>query len=469
MRAADVLARIRVSLARTWRALAAAARAAWSATRRLAARARPALAGVSARVRPLVARLAAWTRPRAAAASAWLRPRASRAAAAVRRALSAAARRTRTAALAGASGARRVARAARRPLRLATRTLAIAAAIFCVALGAGWTFLHRVPPGVVAVRQAQWGGRGVVERDFGPGLHLTVRGRDAWYELPAGSQILRFAWKNEGGDEDILPAATREGEAAQVAVVVAYRILPGSAWRVVADGLRGDYRLRAVAVCRRVLLEELGALTAAELVDPDRRAAVERSALARLATELAATHLEAIDVRLGTTFFNPTYEKKLFERQLATQDELTRASLAARAAEARVNEQLALEITREVQGVQEAFDRELEVLRNAHQVALADLARESERHAREVRSRTDLDVLRLGNESELALASAAALRERLFAQARTADTGRLDVARQAARNLRIGRVVLDPADPGTPNVLDLDVVVDLLMGGSGEE
>ena len=40
-------------------------------------------------------------------------------------------------------------------------------------------------------------------------------------------------------------------------------------------------------------------------------------------------------------------------------------------------------------------------------------------------------------------------------------SGRLHVARQAAQNLRFGRVTLDPSRPEVPTLLDLDQLVHL--------
>ena len=42
--------------------------------------------------------------------------------------------------------------------------------------------------------------------------------------------------------------------------------------------------------------------------------------------------------------------------------------------------------------------------------------------------------------------------------------GRLYLARGAAQNLQIKRVVLDPMDARVPNILDLDELLDLLIG-----
>lgn len=410
-----------------------------------------------ARVRPGLVRLAAWLGPRLARLTRGARAWTARAWSRSRPRAVAFFRRARAAAGVLGRGGLRAFRAARRPVLVALLLVGLT-------LGTGRLFLHRVPAGVIAVRQVEWVGEGVVERDHAPGLHGTLAGRDAWHELPAGTHLVSFAWENEGGNEEILSVATREGQSAQVAALVPYRIRPGSAWRLVADGLRGDYGLRAVAICRRVLLEELGTLETADLIDPDARARVEASALARLDRELGAAHLEPLDVRLGSTFFNATYEKKLLEKQLAGQGELTRASIAARKVEQRENERLQRELERAEADEVAGFTREAQRLRDENAEAVAVLERDAKRAAERLRSESEVEALALRNEGQLALAAASDLRERLFAEAQNSEAGRLHVARRAAENLTIDRVVLDSTDPRTPSVLDLDGLVELLLG-----
>lgn len=366
-----------------------------------------------------------------------------------------------------ASGVSGVARGAARHmaslLRSARRPVALAAVGTLIVLGVGRATFHRVPAETIAVRQSEWGG-GVIQEDHGPGLHFSLFGRDAWHHLPMGTHVINFAWDNEGGTEEILSAATREGESAQVAAFVPYRIRPGSGWRLVSEGMRGDYPTRAVAICRRVLLEELGTLSSSELIDPEARARVASAALERLDGELGATHLEPLDVRLGTTFFNPTFEKKLLEKQLADQGQLTAASLAARTMETRSNKDLSLEIERAEADEVAGFARRAQEMRDESAALIAAIKRAATQEAQQEHSRTEVAVLELQNEAALALSAAEDLRESLFSRAQNSDAGRLYVASLAAKNLNIDRVVLDASDAGTPSIIDLDELVGLLLG-----
>lgn len=334
-----------------------------------------------------------------------------------------------------------------------------------LAVGAGCFF--RVPVDRIAVRQVRLGGAGVEERDLGPGLHLEVPGRDAWHLLRRGTHLVAFDGEDRGGTHPRLEVATVEGELCEASVTVLYRIREGEAHRIVAEGLKSHYPVRAVAICRRVLLEELGSLTAEEHADPVARAKVEEAARARLVEELAVAHLEPVAVLLGEVLFAGTYEEKRLEVQLASQGELTQAALLRREAELRRNaeEQLALEDA-EAAIVREYALQE-EALRDTSARALAELKAEAIGQRDALLSQTEVEVLRLETEAELALAAAEALGPTLMDEALQSEGGRLWVARRAAENLSFGKVTLDSRDPRVPTVLDLDALADTLIGSDG--
>jgi hypothetical protein len=352
----------------------------------------------------------------------------------------------------------------KRPLLLSLRIGLIAAVIGTITLGVGRAFVRHTPVGQIAVRQIEWGGAGVIERDHGPGLHRQFAGRDGWHLLRAGSHLVSFASEVDGGTHPPLEVATVEGEACQVSALVPYRIVPGRGWRLVAEGLRADYPSRAVAICRRVLLEELGALSASECADPEARSTVERAAYDRLTEELGATHLEPLDVRIGSVYFNATYEKKMLEKQLAAQGQLTQASMVLRKEQERRNEQELRKLQDAEAALIHQYLLQQEVLLDAHEQKVHGLVTEAEHYGAQVLSASQVEVLQLKNEGELALIAAEDLRETLFDKALESTGGRLHVAREAAENLRFGTVTLNSNDPRVPSVLDLDELVSLLLG-----
>jgi hypothetical protein len=352
-------------------------------------------------------------------------------------------------------------------LTTTARLAATGGLLAALVLGVGAGFFFRVPVDRIAVRQARLGGAGVVAEDLGPGLHLQVPGRDAWHLLRRGTHLVAFDAEERGGTHPRLEVATVEGELCEVSVAVLYRIREGEAHRLVADGLKSHYPVRAVAICRRVLLEELGSLTAEDHADPAARARVEEAARARLAGELAVAHLEPVDVLLGEVLFAGTYEEKMLETQLASQGELTQAALLRREAEARRTEEARLAILDGEAAIARGYALEEEALRDASARALAELKAEALARREEALSATEVGVLRLETEAELAVAAAEALGETLRDEALQSEGGRLWVARRAAENLSFGKVTLDSRDPRVPTVLDLDGLAETLIGPDG--
>ena len=348
-----------------------------------------------------------------------------------------------------------------------TRLSVVSAAWAGLVLALGSNLFFHVPIDQIAVRQARLGGAGVVAEDLGPGLHLQVPGRDAWHLLRRGTHLVSFDSEERGGTHPRLEVATVEGELCQTSVSVLYRIREGEAHRIVAEGLKSHYHVRAVAICRRVLLEELGSLTAEDYADPAVRSRVEDAARARLVDELSVAHLEPLDVLVGEVFFAGTYEEKMLEKQLASQGELTQAALLRREAEQRRNEEEQLAIQDAEAAIVREFALQEEALRDASARRLADLKATALAEREQALSTTEVEVLRLKTEAELALAAAEALGPALMDEALQSEGGRLWVARQAAENLSFGRVTLDSRDPRVPTVLDLDALAETLIGPDG--
>ena len=413
-------------------------------------------------LRGLAAGLWAHAGPRLAALAAWAAPRG--------RALLQGATRLLTNLLRGLAARGRAAA----PLaRASLGVLAVSALLAGGLLATGGGLFVRIPADAIAVRQVQWGGAGIEARDQRPGLQRRLPGRELWHELRAGTHLIVFAAPESGGTHDRLEIATVEGETCLVSAVVPYRILAGSAHRLVMEGMRTDYPVRAVAICRRVLLEELATLTAEQFADPGTRAAVEANALGRLRTELAVAHLEPLEVRIGEFFFDGTYEKKMLEQQLSSQDQLTQATLLERHQQERLNAEERGRQDDAEAALRKQFALREEALKDAHSLRLIELQRSAESARAEQLAEAEVRVLELNGEGELALAAAEDLRRSLFDEALQSPGGRLHVARQAAENLRFGSVTLDTRDPRVPNLLDLDQLVQLLVGSgsvpSGDE
>ena len=354
-----------------------------------------------------------------------------------------------------------------RPLFAALRIAALAA----VATGLVWAsqalWVHEIPPGEIGVRQVVWGDSGIVERDYAPGFGFALAGRSRWHHVPSVTRAFVYAAAQHGGQHPMLAITTRDGEPLDVAVTVPYRVAPGRAWRLVADGYRQDYEALALSTLSRVLPQELSRLSALEWADPDARAAACRAALEVLRRELDPIHLEPEAILLGAVAFHSGFEKKMLEKQLQSQTRRTNESIAERA-------RVALEFAdkqRELASLEARLvaqrDLEIEALRIELEEGSLAAGRElaAYRSARTLEGDAQVEQAKLAG--DLARAEAQAFGARLTRELTASAGGRLHLAVLAARNLRFGKVKLNSNDPRVPKLLDLDEMVDLLVGAGG--
>jgi|GEM_PF-352385 len=324
--------------------------------------------------------------------------------------------------------------------------------------------LHPVRPGEIGVRSSVWSGRGVAPRDFGPGLHLGLPGLQQWYALPAGTELMRWRGPSEEDAGNPLDLRTSDGSTISLALTVPYRIRPGSAHRIVAEGHRGTYRQQAVAKTEQVLANELGRLPSEELTRSDLRGELLGSTLVALNQALAEIHVEAEAILIDELRFSEAYERKLVE----TQRERQRGRvLEARRLEDQ-EEQTILrrrhEIDRELQARRIELDREVETLRAEGQARAVELKRAADELEGALRADADREYELLVAQGEAARLEAEELERRLHAEVLSGKGGAELLALRAARATRLTEVTLNSDDPRVPNPLDVEAMVELFAG-----
>lgn len=321
--------------------------------------------------------------------------------------------------------------------------------------------LHRVPPGAIGVSEARWG-VGLTQEDHSTGLYFAPGNR--WHHLDGRTHEVRFAWPSEGGTQAILSVVTRDGETLQVAAGVLYHIQEGSGWELVRAGLKSDYHSRAVAIARRVLLEEFQGLQSEDWFEPEARAAVARTALAKLGAELGRSFLEAEEVLISGVFFQPGFESKRLERQLDSQGRRTAEALVRRRAAELGLAQVEAERDTAESRLMEGWQARQQELRLQSDGRVAVLSLASERQIAELKAAADDEYARALLAGEQALAAVHDLHEILKAQVLGGEGGRTYLAREAARKLTVGKVVLDSSDDRVPSLLDMDGFARFLLG-----
>ncbi len=351
-------------------------------------------------------------------------------------------------------------------LRRGGWALARGAALVLLVVGGlrygGRLFTHPVEPDRVAVRQSKWGG-GVAARDFGPGLHLSLPGVHDWYDLPAGTQLLE--WHMESGQpttSNPLEVRTADGNVVTLDVVVPYRVLPGEAHRIVAEGRRVTFTGEVRTLVEQALQDQLGLLSLDAFSNSDARAERVASALEQLGTTLAEAHVAAEDVLIGAIGFSPAYEKKLLETQRERQ--------RGRVLEARRIEDLEkrrildrqLEIDREVQERRIALDRQVEDVLRAGKTEARALTQALAQAEVRRRAEADRGYDELVAAGQAEVERAGGLERQLRAEILSSDGGVRYLTLAAARATNLREVVLNSNDPRTPNPLDIDAMLELL-------
>jgi hypothetical protein len=261
-------------------------------------------------------------------------------------------------------GRSRLARAIRRPLLVVGRDAGLAALIAVLLLFAASFSFVKVQPGTVAVRQANWGSdSGIEQEDHPPGLYFSPRFLESWHHLDTRTHTVSFSWESEGGQFPILEVRTREGNSAQVAVTVPFRIVAGEAYRIVEDGIKLSWERRVRTTVEKALLEELAQLGSDDFANTDRRLEVCATALKKLNSQLASHHVEADGVFITGVYFPSTYEKKRQQRQLESQTEKTDAVLAQLKSKRLEKDFTAQELDRRAQELVAELDRQFEAER----------------------------------------------------------------------------------------------------------
>jgi hypothetical protein len=232
----------------------------------------------------------------------------------------------------------------------------------------------------------------------------------------------------------------------------------------VRDGLKNAWTQRVRATAEKVLSSELGRLSSDELMDGAALAARVEATLVELRARLAPLHVEAEAVLVQGVFFASPYETKLQEKQL-TRQQASQLDVAVLVEDRKKDlGLLEQEIEREV-GLETArAEKRKEELRLEHQARLARRAAEREAYVKRRKVEAETEVEKMLAAGRLAVAEAEAERERLVHAVYATPGGRAWLARQAAENLRLRRVALDPDDARIPSMLDLDAMVRLLLG-----
>ena len=111
------------------------------------------------------------------------------------------------------------------------------------------------------------------------------------------------------------------------------------------------------------------------------------------------------------------------------------------------------------------WETTIDTARLAGEAAVREVQESAKRFALETEIDAKNQFERAKADSALALQRVEDLREKLTHES---AGGRVHLAREAAANLKISKVTLNSNDPSVPTVLDLDALVEMLLGAENE-
>lgn len=333
---------------------------------------------------------------------------------------------------------------------------------------------ERIEPGEIGVKQFMWGSSGYVEKDHEPGFHWGITGMHKWHRLDRRTHFLTFTElaaqsgraRRYGNAQEELPLAIRTSDNNQVSVdvTVTYRIMENEAWRLVSKGLKAGYKDRVAEAVRGRLRDELATLNTESFYDTEERQEVIAKILPKLEVEIAKFYVKPETILIRAVRFLKTYEDELQNKQLTQQ--LTELAKSQRKVED------ALKATGKIEKETEAkekearaeWDKKLQDATSTNAVEVATVMAEANIYDNQVRPTADANYEALLAEGKLALEKAEALRDELRNEALDSLGGRILQARDAADNLVFESVTLNSNDPNVPSVIEIDKLVDLLVG-----
>lgn len=328
---------------------------------------------------------------------------------------------------------------------------------------------ENVPPAHIGVKQNLWVNKGVVEADYGLGLHLGVTGLHLWKFLPARTHFLNFTGESGRADDvvqysDPLEIRTTDGNIVTVEATVTYRIRAGQGHRIIAEGAQQFYRDRVSSVVTAVLRSELPKLTSEDLQETAKRVQRIAEILPVLDESISVYHCTADQILIRRIKFQKEYEDQLQEKQYLRQLANLDQALTRQAEE----EKTVNAIDRQIQAAElklnQEWEKRIQEKKSEYDVKVAQIRAAAEIYARRTRAEGEAErVIRTAN-GKLAIEKAEALRNELRTQALDSEGGRVLLALEAAEKLNLPTVVLNSDDPAVPKILDLDTLVKMLVG-----
>jgi hypothetical protein len=333
----------------------------------------------------------------------------------------------------------------------------------------GRMFVSKVAPDEIGVRTQEFGflgDKGIYPHDYDtPGWYRNIWFVDRWYKFDRSVQTLRMLLPLgspiRGDEGPTLQIKSKDGYDVIVNLRVKYRIKHGEA-HLLLDKLGDDPdRFKRIVLneatdaCRI----EFGEMETEEFYNPDKREKSANDVQARLQKKLDDRHLEVIEILISQIKFDEQYEQKIRDKKLADQDvevSKSRGEAEDYKGKTRVVEAQTSALLQKIRAEQE---RTIAQKRGGTKVQITETLEEAKAFSVERKSDADLLLQQARAKADLLLRTAEADGEKARVAAMSGEGGRIIVALEAARNLKIKAV--DFSTLGV-DVLDVEAMAEKL-------
>ena len=333
------------------------------------------------------------------------------------------------------------------------------------------SFFVRIHPWHYGVKQNLVAG-GVSDEDATTGFALRIPGLHKWHMIDRRTHFVTFAENDRdsslGISRPALQIRTKDNNMAEYDFTVTYKVKEGEANLLVKEGNALRYKELVVDNVKATMREELAQLSSEEIFSTDKRLKIAKDTLPLLATALDEYHVIPDQVLIRAVRFQEGYESKLQSKQLTYQERQLAQSERLVEDERGRTETKQAEIQAAERELRGDRDKDLQLARSENEVAIALVRAEANVYDQEMRAKADAAYETSIAEGNLAIEKAEALRNELRNRALDTVGGRIYLAQQAAENLEFESVTLNSNDPKVPSIIDIDAMVELLIGSDGK-
>lgn len=303
----------------------------------------------------------------------------------------------------------------------------------------------RIKPDEIGVRTLNLGpGKGIVQKDYGPGYHRYLWPLDSWHRFPRTAQRIRFTRDAIGIGEEVtqrfepLIVTSADGDRVTIDAEVFFRVQDDAAHKVLQDSGPGE---RYREVVRTLSLDAarglFGQLRTEEFYNPARREELRREAVTLLQERLSARGIELIDILLPKIQFDPNYENLIKQKKVADQRVELERSKALAAEERGKVDVIRTQTQSRIQTIEREAEAKITQIRTETDMQIAAIKAESNKYSTQRRADADLYRSQREAEGQLMIRRAEAEGTQRMNEALSGEGGKNLAALEAVKNLQL--------------------------------